>query len=816
MLVTLSVVVAVFLSYWYQPGVPATIISILVGGGAPGGVYLAWEAFLVSFRQEEDSKAESRTLVRDADELAESVRIQWSDEAIVRQFNDYSQLMITWTAAMESLTVDWNELVKLARGGLGRPALSAQVTWATGPAGLTGFDRTLPDVLRRVPTGWLVVLGGAGSGKTMLMLRLVLDLLARRQPGNGDPVPVLVPVTSWDPEKGTLFGWLEERLTIDHPGLGEFVTTDRGEQSRIAALLAQRKIIPVLDGLDEMPAAARRKVIARLNDVLALPACPPQLLITCRDFEYAEAVGDYGRGWSPLRGAAAIELHDLDADHVEAYLSDTGRDRRWQEVAKELRKRDSPVGEALRTPLYVSLAARIYNPHPDDPEDLPGELKSPDELTAYQDAEGIKDHLLDEFIRAAYRPDKEQAKRAEDWLELLARYLESKKETSLQWWTLHRLGPPMLVPTVVGIVCAIGAGLAAATDTHAGVGIGFGFGAGLLIAMGVAQAINVAKRARIERPGPGIAGGLIGGAIGGVLAGVAAKAHIGHDPSLLSGLPEALGMGLGAGASSSPVGGFVGALAGGFVGGLAEGTGLGLPAVIVNGLAVGLAAGLGVAYVGRAKPARRTPEWNAGFGVTGGVVVGLAAGVIAGSEEGPIAGAVAALLIGAAACWPIGLAHTEQKLNTVPSPEQSLLRDAKAFRRASISAGLAAGVFGFVGGSMTSIFAVGAKVNLHIVLSDGLGIGLASALVVGLAFGFYHAASPGFLIVSWWLALTRGMPWRLKRFLDDAYRRSILRQAGAEYQFRHESLQNHLSDKPLPDRSQRPQDIPPAPAQRRE
>jgi hypothetical protein len=561
-----------------------------------------------------------------------------------------------------------------------------------------------------------------------------------------------------------------------------------------------------------MPAAARRKVIARLNDVLALPACPPQLLITCRDSEYAEAVGDYGRGWSPLRGAAAIELHDLDADHVEAYLSDTGRDRRWQEVAKELRKRDSPVGKALRTPLYVSLAAGIYNPHPDDPEDLPGEIKSPEELTAYQDAEGIKDYLLDEFIRAAYRSDKEQAKRAEDWLELLARYLESKNETSLQWWTLHRLGPPMLVPAVVGIVCGIGAGLAATTGTHVGVGIGFGFGAGLLIAMGVAQAIKFVERATIDRPGPGVAGGLIGGAIGGVLAGVAAKAHIGHDPSLISGLPEALGMGLGAGVSSSRVGGFVGALAGGFVGGLAEGTGLGLPAGIVNGLAVGLAAGLAVAYVGRATPARRTPDWNAGFGITGGVVVGLVTGVIAGSEEGPIAGAAAALLIGAAACWPIGLAHTEQKLNTVPSPGQSLLRDAKAFRRASLTAALAAGVFGFVGGSMTSIFEVGAKVNLHTVVHDGLGIGLSAALVVGLTFGFYHAASPGFLIVSWWLALTRGMPWRLKHFLDDAYRRSILRQAGAEYQFRHESLQDHLSSKALLSRIRRPQDVPPAPA----
>jgi hypothetical protein len=47
----------------------------------------------------------------------------------------------------------------------------------------------LADVLERVPTGRLVVLGEPGAGKTILMVRLVLDLLARRA-GDG---PNLLP-----------------------------------------------------------------------------------------------------------------------------------------------------------------------------------------------------------------------------------------------------------------------------------------------------------------------------------------------------------------------------------------------------------------------------------------------------------------------------------------------------------------------------------------------------------------------------------------------------------------------------------------------
>ena len=61
-------------------------------------------------------------------------------------------------------------------------------------------------MLARVPTGRLVVLGEPGSGKTMLMVRLVLDLLARRS--SGGPVPFLASAASWDPSRQDLQDWL--------------------------------------------------------------------------------------------------------------------------------------------------------------------------------------------------------------------------------------------------------------------------------------------------------------------------------------------------------------------------------------------------------------------------------------------------------------------------------------------------------------------------------------------------------------------------------------------------------------------------------
>ena len=488
----------------------------------------------------------------------------------------------------------------------------------------------------------------------------------------------------------------------------------------------------------------------------------------------------------------------------------------------ELKQPRTALAEALRTPLYVSLASAIYNPQLDDPS---GQVPNPADLRKFRDAESIQEYLLDMFIPAAYPAERRKAEEAakedgedpgllpaERWLMFLAGYLTNGKEftTSLQWWKLQGLAPRWLAPALVGITCGIGSGFAAATGTHVGVGIGIGFGTGMLIALAIGVSAFHARRRRDRgrldgaayrkryvrrRPGPGMAGGFIGAVVGGLAAGVAGMHfHVGHETSLYAGLPEALGIGLGAGASGEFFGGLAGSLVGSFVAGYLAAVGPGLPAGLVNGLGVGLAAGLAAEYLGRQAPSRRRPKWEAHIGVPAGLVVGVVTGLIA-SREGPTAGVVAGVVLAATAALPFGLRHFDQDMTAVPSPGEALARDATAFRLTALSAGLAAGSFGFIGRSLTSIFEVGAKASLPDVVRDGLGIGLSSALVVGLAFGFYHAASPEFRIIHWWLALQRKAPWRLQHFLEDAHHRSVLRQSGATYEFRHVVLQRRLASR---------------------
>ena len=296
-----------------------------------------------------------------ADQIADAVGKQWADETAVRRLNEPYPLPVSWEAADPSLTDSWDSLVKLASSGAGWPAPPPAGTWAPGPDDLAGTGRELVEMLARVPTGRLVVLGEPGAGKTMLMVRLVLDLLGRRAAGG--PVPFLTSVASWNPEEQDLRDWLDAQLLIDHPAL-DGAPADGAEATHAAALLASGLILPVLDGLDEIPEEVRGRAIGRINDALR-PG--EQMVVTSRIRQYRNAVRPHEGIEVTLRGAAAIELRPLDVAVVRGYLCDDAAGpvakARWDPVFAVLGT-DAPAGQALCTPLMVGLARAIYNPRP--------------------------------------------------------------------------------------------------------------------------------------------------------------------------------------------------------------------------------------------------------------------------------------------------------------------------------------------------------------------------------------------------------------------------------------------------------------------
>ena len=397
-----------------------------------------------------------------ADQLAVAVGTQWNAEAAIRRLNDPYPLSVSWEAADASLTDSWDSMVKLATSGAGWPPPPPEATWAAGPDDLAGEGGELAEMLARVPTGRLVVLGEPGAGKTMLMVRLVLDLLARR--AEGGPVPFLASVASWNPTTQDLRGWLGAQLLTDHPVLASPTPEGMTEPTQAAALLASGLILPVLDGLDEIPEAVRGPAISRINDALRPRE---QVVVTCRTQEYRDAVRPQRGAEVTLRAAAAVQLRPLDANTVRGYLCDDAAGpvtrARWDPVLAMLGTK-APAAQALGTPLMVGLARVIYNPRPGE---LGGPLRDPVELCdpALADRTAVESHLFDAFVPATYRhdpADRWKAPDAERWLAFLARHLDRViGGPDLAWWRLPLVTQAFAFKLWLVIGFVDGAGVAA-------------------------------------------------------------------------------------------------------------------------------------------------------------------------------------------------------------------------------------------------------------------------------------------------------------------------------------------------------------------
>ena len=397
--------------------------------------------------------AVERRLAEAADGLAYAVRVRWEREEELRRIQDPCPLPVRWEQAPDNVMDHWENICRVLPG---EPAK---------PLDLSGHLADVADVYRRIPSKRLVVLGRAGSGKSVLAARLVLDMVATR--ARGDAVPVVFGLGSWDPTTTGFRDWLAGQLLRDHPGLA---AAGRDESNLATALVEAGRILPVLDGFDELAAGLHRPALDALN-ATTLP-----LVLTSRPGEYATVAGT-----GALAAAAAVRLTDLTVTDLGNYLPRTthknGCASVWDPVLTELRDHpERPASVNLRavltTPLMVGLARAIYSaPAGRDPSVLL-------DTARFGSQYALEDHLLGSFIPTVYRD--QPGRRSWDpddvqrWLGYLARHLNRLGTRDLTWWQLGSTMRPWRRVAVVGLVAgvtfAFTAGLAAALMG----GLGFG------------------------------------------------------------------------------------------------------------------------------------------------------------------------------------------------------------------------------------------------------------------------------------------------------------------------------------------------------
>lgn len=646
-----------------------------------------------------------------ADQLADAVDTFWRREERRRRIRDPRPLVVRYRPADRRVTDHPENIWK-----------------AAGPQDVSGDLNRITDVYQRVPTRRLVVLGRAGSGKTVLALRLVLNLLAARTPR--DPVPVIVSLGSWNPAD-SLEDWLISHLIRDYPWLAE---TDATGLDMATALVDARRILPVLDGFDEIADDLRPAARRQLSET------DMALVLTGRPEEYTTAVV----GTRGVHGAAVIELTDLALDDVAGYLRlaspqlvhpDTAATVTvWDPVLTRLRtERGNPaaarLGTVLTTPLMVALARTIYS---DGAGRDPVVLLDTDRFGTVA---GLEAHLLGSFVPSVYRPGGRRLarfrrwnpERAQHWLYYLVEHLDQRGTRDLAWWNLGTSVRRSVRTLVVAVLAAL---------IFGGV-----TGVGNLPVDLIATRFGLAFAVR-----RGLVVGLFHGLVGGLAFGLMYWFADGR---------QAL--------KPSPVRvGFTGS---------ARQLGARLTTRLRIGMAIGTVFALAVVLLDRLVVG--------GFDLDDGLSsAGLLLSVI---EFAPLVGLGTGVVLGLMT-WleaPIDVKSAVSPTNLLTVNRTTVLLQMLVW----------AVVFG-LGAMLVTSFTVSPLRCLE----TGLVFGIEAAISGGLGYGLSLTAWGQWMAIARiWLPLTRRLPWRLIAFLDDACQRGVLRQSGAVYQFRHARLQDHLT-----------------------
>lgn len=337
------------------------------------------------------------TLASAREDLATALATGWAEEERVRRINDPWPLPVRWSGDV------------------------------------SGQFEEIGEVFAGLPSRRLVILGPAGAGKTALAVKLARELLDAREPG--DPVPVLLSAATWT-DPSPMSEWVAAQLALDHPGLAVRVKTVTGDFVPLARSLAAGEVLPVIDGLDELPEERRAQVVAEIN----AHGSDSPVVLTCRPDEYRAATTT-----RPVTLASVIELIPLELTDVRTYLAAATEapPDRWRPVFDMFTADPGgPPAEVLANPLMLWLARTVYEQGTTQPGELADHVR-------FSSREAIEGHLLAGFVPAVYATRSHDGRpgfrcspaQAQRWLGFLAAWQGRTNSADIAWWRLYLAEP---------------------------------------------------------------------------------------------------------------------------------------------------------------------------------------------------------------------------------------------------------------------------------------------------------------------------------------------------------------------------------------
>jgi DNA polymerase III delta prime subunit len=260
--------------------------------------------------------------------------------------------------------------------------------------------------------GELLILGEPGSGKTTAMLELARTLLERAEQDPGQPMPVVLNLSTWSEEQSLFADWLVAELNIryDVPkGIGKRWV----EEDRLALLL---------DGLDEVAEEQRSACVVAINEFRQEHGFTP-LVVCSRTAEY-EALT------TQLNLQTAVRLKPLTADQIDSYLEQLDED--MSNVRTIIREHPT-LQELAQSPLMLNIICMAYR----DAE--AAEVKAAETVDARH--RQLFDIYVEKMLARRGEHEEYSAGQTLHWLSWLARSMVAKNQTT---FLIERLQPDWL------------------------------------------------------------------------------------------------------------------------------------------------------------------------------------------------------------------------------------------------------------------------------------------------------------------------------------------------------------------------------------
>ncbi|MBE9121564.1 NACHT domain-containing protein [Tychonema sp. LEGE 07199] len=258
--------------------------------------------------------------------------------------------------------------------------------------------------------GKLVILGATGSGKTTTLLELALVLVSRAQKDASLPLPVLFELGSWKVESGAIADWLIAQLQYKYG-----ISPATGKK-----WLAEQKLLPLLDGLDEVETQRQNLCIQAINQFLE-SEIKPKHLVACSSFEV------YKNCPTRFKLQAAVLLKPLTEIQIKNYLQAARSRELWYSIEKE-----PELLKLAKVPLLLSMMALAYD---DILIEAWKRISSVEEQRKYLLTAYIR-HQISREVKQYPRNKELRPEQIRHWLGWLARRMEQQ---GLQEFYLDRI-----------------------------------------------------------------------------------------------------------------------------------------------------------------------------------------------------------------------------------------------------------------------------------------------------------------------------------------------------------------------------------------